>query len=225
MNSISVWGDKDWGSGYWGTPEYNIIQNDRNISTAIQGWDSGLTIAPNSNVRALIRSLLSVTDRIDTDLEEIYEQQHINSATGEQLDKWGRLVDVNRKTGEADAKYRARIKAEFRQATMETTFDQFVEFTASVLGTSVENVTLLFNFEPDPATVTVSMQSSVFDQLNLTNADVQDLLDGGVPAGHEVKIIEEGTFRVKADGDVDDADKGLTSDSISTGGTLASDLL
>lgn len=225
MNSIVEWGDKSWGSGYWGTPGYDVIQVSRNISTATREWDSGLTIASGSNIRALLRALLSVSDRIDTDLEEIYEQQHINSATGADLDKWGQLVDVNRQTGESDDKYRARIKAEFRQATMETTFDQFVEFIASVLNTNVDNVTLLFNFDPDPATVTVSMQSSVFDGLNLTNTGVQDLLDGGVPAGHEVKIIEEGTFRLKADGDVDDADRGLTSDSITTGGTLASDLL
>lgn len=207
------------------TESYNRIEDDRNVTEAENEWDSALQIAPGTNVRKLIRALVSEADRIDLDAEDIYEAQHIDSATGEDLEKWGSLVRVQRQTGESDDAYRARIKAEFRQSTIETTFDEFAEFCASVLNTDLDNLTFVFNLDARPAQVNVSADPSVYSSVSLSNTQIQELLSGGVPAGHEVRALEGGTFRLKKDGDTDDADKGLTSDSISTGGTLASDIV
>lgn len=207
------------------TETYDTIEDDRNVTEAEGEWDSPITIAPGSNMRSLIRALLSEADRVDEDLEEIYEAQHIDSATGEELNTWGRLVDVTRKTGEGDDKYRTRIKAEFRQSTIEPTFDQFSEFCASVLNTDIENLEFILNLSGDPATVDIGINAQVVEDSALTAKEIEDLFGGGVPAGHEVQTFAGGTFRLKSDGQTDDADLGLTSDSISTGGTLAEDLV
>jgi len=45
-----------------------------------------------------------------------------------------------------------------------------------------------------------------------------------VPAGHSVNVEVSVTFELKSDGQTDDADNGLTSDVIQTGGTLTEDL-
>lgn len=201
------------------------ITDDRNIAEADSEWDSGIAFSPDNNTYALMRALLTEADRIDSNLEEIYDQHHVNSATGDDLEKIGDLVNVRRQTGESDNRYRARIKGKFRAATTDTTFDQFVEFTASVLSTEISNVEFLTSYDARPATVDVAADTSVYDGVDLLPSELTDILDDGVPAGHRVRVLERGTFRLKADGDTDDPDKGLTSDGISTGGTLAADLI
>lgn len=201
------------------------IPDDRNIATAEDEWDSGIRFDENSSTHALIEALLSQTNRIDDELDDIYHQQHIDTATGGQLERIGDLVDVQRQSGESDEKLRSRIKAEFAQGTADATFDDFVEFTAAALNTSVQNITLRNDYPADPATVSVIVDANLFDNTGFTVSELAELFGGGVPAGHEVKIIERGTFRVKTDGTSSDADKGLTSDSITTGGTLSSDAL
>lgn len=207
------------------TDNYDILAEKRNIAEAESEWDSPIEFSENSNTHRLIEALLTEADRVDTNLENIYEQQHVDSATGKELDQFGELVNVERKTGEGDDKYRARIKAAFRASTMGATFDQFVEFCANILNTDITNLNFRTNYGARPATVNVGADPSVYDSVNLTDAEVRDLLGEGVPAGHEVRVLEGGTFRLIADGQTNDPDKGLTSDSISSGGTLAADLV
>lgn len=201
------------------------IQDGRNIVEADDEWDSGIEFTPNSNTYKLVRALLSEADRVDGDIEDVYDAHHIGTASGDDLDKLGSLVNTSRKTGEEDAAYRARIKAEFRAATIATTFEEFIEFVSEVLGTNPDNVDLFTNYGGSPAIVDVSADTTVYNNAALTPTQLKDIFGSGVPAGHEVNVIEGGTFRLKSDGDTDDPDKGLTSDAITTGGTLAEDLV
>lgn len=201
------------------------LSDKRNLSESDNAWESGIAFGPGTNTYRLMRALLSEADRIDNDLEDIYEQHHINSATGRDLGKIGDLVNVPRQTGESDARYRARIKARFRASTIGTNYDEFTEFVAAVLNTDIDNISFLTSYGANPAAISVAANSSVYDSVSLTPEDLQTLLGAGVPAGHEVEILEGGTFRLKADGDTDQPEQGLTSDSISSGGTLAADLL
>lgn len=201
------------------------LQDERNIAEADAEWESGIAFTPQSNTYKLLRALLSEADRIDGDLEDVYDSSHIDTASGDNLDKLGDLVNTSRQTGETDAAYRARVKAEFRAATIGTSFEEFIEFVAAVLATDPDNIDLFTNYGGRPAVVDVSTNTSVYDDAALTPTQLKDVFGSGVPAGHEVRVIEGGTFQLKADGDTDDPDKGLTSDVISSGGTLAEDLL
>ncbi len=203
---------------------HNDIPNERNIRYAEKNWDSALAFTDGSNTHTLIEALLSAYNSVDDEIESLYKQTHINSATGAELDQFGELVNVERKSNESDAKYRARIKATFRSSTMGSTFDQFTEFVSVVLNTDIDNIRFLTPYKRFPATVDVSANTEIYDALNLTTQDVIELLERGVPAGHKVRVFEEGTFRLKSDGDGDDPSKGLTSDNIETGGTLLQDL-
>jgi uncharacterized phage protein gp47/JayE len=206
------------------TDTYDRIEDDRNIGEATDEWQSAIDIAPQSNTYQLLRALLSQADRIDADLEDIYNDHHIDSADGTALDVFGSLVNIDRNTDESDNKFRARIKAQFRASTIGTTYDEYLQFVAAVLQTNVGNIELSTNYDGNPATVSVSTQSSVYENIDLTPTETQEILGSGVPAGHEVNALEIGTFRLKQDGETDTAENGLTSDSISTGGTLAADL-
>ena len=280
------------------TQHCTVIEDDeRNIREAEQSWDYALTFNTESNNKKLFQVFSSLLDEFDCDIGEIYNAQHINSATGYDLNKYGQLVNVDRKSeeinsdeyiygspfgdtlesdetftvestekyfiqqdttingllevngevlsqgsfdgsgvisgsgsvvGDADVfsenKFRARIKATFRASTIGTTFDQFVEFTSSVLTTDFANIDFLTSYDASPATVTVRANEAVFNSVGFSASDVDNLLNEGVPAGHSVNVEVSGTFELKSDGDTDDPDKGLTSDSIETGGTLTEDL-
>jgi len=203
---------------------HNGKTDGRNISTAVRNWDSSVEFGKSSNTYSLVKALLQQAERIDDDLRDVYHDHHIETATGEALDQFGSLVNAPRKSNEPDSKYRTRIKAEFAQAKTNTDFDSFVEFCATILGTDISNLGFITNYPGNPATVTVSADPAVYNSVSLTASEISDLLGGAVPAGHEVQAQERGTFRLKSDGDVDDASRGLTSDSITTGGTLAADI-
>lgn len=206
------------------TESYDIIPDDRNDDEAAAVWDSPVAFAPQSNTRKLVRALLSEASRIDENLEAIYEQQHIDSATGGALESWGNLVGVSRQTAESDDKYRARIKAELRQGTIGPTFNEFSQFTGTLLNTDVSNIE--FTLSGDPATVSVGIPSNVLNNNNLSDADVSTILNGAVPAGHEVSVfeIQQNPFTLIGDGDTNDPTRGLTGDNTSDGGTLVGDI-
>ena len=204
---------------------HNGNTDGRNISTAVREWDSAIDFGQSSNTYRLVDALLQEAERIDNDLTDVYHSQHINTATGENLDQYGALVNTPRKTDEGDKKYRARIKANFAQTRTGTDFNDFVEFCSTVLNTDLDNLYFSTNYDGNPGTVTLSAEPSVYESVELDGLEIVDILGGGVPAGHEVEAEERGSFRLKSDGEIDTAENGLTSDSISTGGTLAADII
>jgi len=221
--TLNTWGEASWGDGYYGVEYLDIITEGRNINDAISEWDIPPTIQPESNNYDLLRGLLQSVDEVDESAELIYNAHHVNTAAGDDLDEIGKFVGVKRQSNEVDSRYRTRIKARFRAATIEPTTDNFTEFVAAILATDISNFTILREqFRPE---VTVSAQGNVWESNDLTAQTLVELLEDGVPAGHAVNVQEQGTFRLKVDGEIDDPDQGLTSDSIETGGTLASDLI
>lgn len=213
-----------YGNGTYGSSEYGDFLHNEQLSTAENEWDNGgIAFAEGTNTYGLVSALLHQAARVSYDAAGISSATHIDTASGEALDKIARLVQLDRKDGESDAKFRARIKVKFRVGNMGTTFDEFSEFTATVLDTDVDNVA--FALDGHEAAVQITADSQVYDNSPMTRAEVKQFLEEGVPAGHEVVITEAGTFLLKVDGEADTAENGLTSDSISTGGTLASDVI
>jgi hypothetical protein len=196
-----------------------------NGEAATDAIESALRADEQSNIRNLLNGLLSEADRFDDNLVTVYDEQHINTATGERLAQFGELADVTRKSGESDSEFRARIKAEFAAGTALTTFDDYLEFAAVVLNTNVENITLDTRLDLNPAKLRVIAQEQVYTDSGISDTDIVEILGSGVPAGHEIEAIEEGTLRLKEDGETDTASQGLTSDSTSEGGTLSEDLV
>jgi len=205
---------------------HDKIADGRNITTAAREWDSSIDFSPYSNTYKLVDALLSEADEVDDLLDTVYHAHEIETASGAELEQFGKLVNVQRESGEEDNRYRARIKAEFAQSRTETTFDDFIEFAASVLGTDVENIEIDTPYSVNPARVRLFADPSIYENNFLTEDDIADIIGGGVPAGHEVDAREAGTFRLTDDATTtNDPNAGLTSDGIETGGTLAADLL
>ena len=200
------------------------VDDKRNIKTAEREWDSSIDFAPTSNTNNLVETLLEPLETFDDEVKSVYDEQHINTATGRHLEKIGDLVNVTRQSNETDATLRARIKAKFRSATTATTFDEFTEFVAAVLESNIENFEFVTEYRSTP-TVQVYASPQVYDAVDLTTTEISPILGSGVPAGHEVQVLEGGTFRLKSDTQDFDPERGLTSDSYDNGGTLATELI
>lgn len=199
---------------------------DRNIREAEDGWDNdGVTFREGSNTHKLMRALLTIPDDEDHRLQQIRDSHHIDHATGKELDQIGKLVQVRRKQGEGDDKYRARIKVQFRIGNIGTSFDEFAEFVAVLLQTDVNNILYNHNYELKPATIEVYADPEHYNNVEMSRQEVAKYLSKAVPGGHDVDAYEYGTFRLKGDGENDTARNGLTSNSTDEGGRLTSDLL
>lgn len=203
---------------------HDKIGDRKNIGTAEREWDSSIDFSSQSNTYKLVDALLSEADRIDSSLDVVYDEHTINSATGKSLDQFGKFIGISRDSGESDNSYRTRIKAESAQKITTTDYESFVEFVVTVLSTNINNVDFFTNYDANAATVTVSADQALYDSVNIDNNIIADIISDGVPAGHRALVQARGNFELKTDGDTDNADFGLTSDSIETGGTLSADI-
>lgn len=165
-------------------------------------------------------------DQILRQLDFVTESHHIDDANGEQLDRLGEAAGVRRKETESDARYRARIKATMAAGRSSGTFEDIITAVAVILETSTDEIEVQQQFDTDPATAFVYVRGSALDESPLTAGDVTTIVKDVVLAGHDIEVIEQGAnpFTVIDDTMVNDPEKGLTSDSISTGGGLVSDI-
>lgn len=159
-------------------------------------------------------------------LDSMREARHIDSAAGRQLDSIGNLVGVERRENEGDAKYRARIKGTVIAARSNGTHSDIISATAAILETDITNVEATTDFSQELATAFIRVRFQDVDESELSPTELEQTLQDVVLAGHTVLVVEqpENVFRVRSDQQATSPENGLTSDSISTGGGLTSDL-
>lgn len=199
-----------------------------NINTAVSEWDNrGITIHDQSNTYKIIATISAQLDRVDEQIDAIYNSNKIRHAEDENLEKMGELLNVRRQSDlsqeEVDAGYggvqygtsvygtptseewvvdnddvfRKRIILAFRLISMEGTYSEFWEFMVVLLET--ENFTLSYDRENFAAEVFVKTDSSVYDENPLTRDQIAEAASSTVPAGHRVTMQEEGTFEITDD--------------------------
>lgn len=189
-----------------------------------QAWENDGIPFLGSNVR-LAGALSEQKSAYFRDLDAVREARHVKDAAGEQLGRIGRGYGVQRETGEDDPTYRARIIGELAAGRSDGTFEDVLEAAATIVDTSSDRITLSTQFDTDPGTVFVNVQSSDLDDSELSTSSLSDMLDRSVPAGHKVSVVEVGAdpFTLTDDATANDSSLGLTSDSTTDGGTLVSD--
>lgn len=109
------------------------VTNTNNEQEIIDNWNHPINLFEEENLYKLLEVVALENNRIDLDIEEVYDDKFLGSATGEELEKIGDLVGVNRKTAEGDEKLRKRIQGEFIAQASDTTFETFASATLSIL--------------------------------------------------------------------------------------------
>lgn len=199
------------------------------LHTIEQKWSNrGLAFYPGSNMYSLMTAIATEYDRQIEQAGKVSAATKINTAEDDVLDKLGFAVGLPRETGESDERYRVRIKLRYRLNSIEGTMDEIAQFTAAMVGTPASEMDFTTDFNAESATLTINAQSDVWDGSVLTRQEIENFAGQVVSGGHRVTLEDSGTFILTSDslltqqGNI--VEYGLTSDAISTGGTLASDI-
>lgn len=177
--------------------------NEDNIRTILDNWDNVAINIYNdeNNSRQVLESLLYILEKpggFDSSIGEVLDSRHINTAEGKELDKIGEIGDISRKSGESDDKYRARIKAKLVSGNSSATFDDVVNFTSSILGIKTSELGIKNEFQDKAVAVVIGIASDAFEDTNLTEKEVLEILNTLVSAGHTTILnITSGTFKLK----------------------------
>lgn len=185
-------------------------------------WDNrGFPFIRGENNERLISTLGEQKDYVRRQLDAILQARHIKTADGDQLDRLGAIANISRQENEGDDHYRARIIATLAAARSRGTFDDILTTVSNILQTDEVNIEIT---RPSVATAEVFIETVDIENIELTTSDLETILKDAVAAGHDIRVTEQGEnpFTVRNDAQTNDADLGLTSDAIATGGGLVS---
>jgi uncharacterized phage protein gp47/JayE len=174
------------------------IQND-NVADIVDNWDHPIDASAEDTLHSLLKVVASENRRLDVELDELYDNRFLQTATGTDLEKIGDLVGVIRKNGEQDPKLRKRIRGAFAAKASDTTYDSFTSATLSILDGSPDTVEFVTPPETNPKVVKVNVDGAVFDENPLTKDELVVLLNGALSIDARAKVNESGTFAFDGD--------------------------
>lgn len=169
------------------------------MSDITDNWDHTIEIASDDNLYKLLEVVGDELKRIDLEVESLYDNRFVESATGEELEKLGDLVGINRKTDEPDEKLRKRIFAGFASQASDTTYESFCTTAISILDGSSQSVEVVTPPQTQPKVVQLIVDSQVLEENPLTQDELQVLLNGAVSIDARVMITVDGTFAFEGD--------------------------
>lgn len=115
------------------------------------------------------------------DLDEIRTQMHLPTMTGDNLDRWAKVVRLQRGVDEADNEFRIRIYGATRRLFGGVSPDSIIEFAEAVLGAEPGDITIVENIDPDLGTYragyyTLEFSFSLLSQLGFDEVDFPDIV-------------------------------------------------
>lgn len=211
------YGEQTYGyGGYGGTLPY--------ADAVVNNFEyGGVSVYTNDPTDYLMQIFAHELALLSDEIDLLYDERFIGSATGRQLDHLGRPVGVQRETDETDSRFRKRVKIGYAKASSDTSYETFGSLTLNVLDANPSDVSV----EPPTDSggdVTVRLGQQIIEDSKFTASEIGDMLSDAVAAGHRVDIVEEGTFELSSDTYTPPADTGLTDDAGTTGGTIEGDL-
>ena len=148
-------------------------------------WEKWLETA-TAEFEDLIAALISVRDA-----------RFIETAERAQLEKFGAMFDLPRKTGETDTHYRKRIQLQIPQYTTGATIPDLLRLSQLLLECDPENLTIAESFDLEPARIDVLVDEHVLSNIGVSIDEYVGLLTFVKPAGVRLvaTIGEQFTYR------------------------------
>lgn len=170
-----------------------------NEEDIIENWDHPVELDEDKNLYDLLLVPAEENKRLDLDLEEVYDDRFLDSASGEELKKIAKLVNAEKKTGEGEEKFRKRVRGEFAVQASDTTYDSFVSVLLSILEADASSVDITTPPDTHDKVVEVKVDGGIISDNPLSNSEINDLLDRTVSAGARVDLFETGSFAFAGD--------------------------
>jgi len=134
-------------------------------------------------------------DRLDLEIDEMFEQRLVETATAQHLERIGARYGVQRKTGEDDDKLRLRIKAAQNVAQSRGTYRDIAEIALDIFDTDPSKMTLVPPSESgQEGTGIIRTTGDVIDNSPFTTEEITSILSDGAIAGHRIKVEQEDAF-------------------------------
>jgi hypothetical protein len=152
------------------------------------GYDTPLTVEPDSDFQAWLEAFATEYDRIDSDQSDVLEAHHVTTAEGSELERIGQLFNVRRRTNETDEQLRQRIKIRGSIAVTSGTTNEMMELSKLALECEYSDLSFPIDLATSPAVFPVETTQQVVDDAALDEATIESELSRGVPVGHRTEL-------------------------------------
>jgi hypothetical protein len=164
-----------------------LLGNYEHLEDSI-GYDTPLTVEPDSDFQAWLEAFATEYDRIDSDQSDVLEAHHVTTAEGSELERIGQLFNVKRRTNETDEQLRQRIRIRGSIAVTSGTTNEMMELSALALETTVDDLYFPIDLAANPATFSLSIPQEIMDNAALTQSTVERELERALPVGHRIDV-------------------------------------
>lgn len=165
----------------------------------IENWDHQIPVTEEDDLYKLLKVVESENRRIDVDLQDLYDNRFVESATGKELEKLGDMVGVVRKTNEVDSKLRKRVKAAYAAKGSDTTYSYFTQFVLDLLETNSDGVSFDTPPQTQPKVVEVNIDGGILNSSVLTKQELVLLFNAALSVDARAEVTSTGTFAFEGD--------------------------
>lgn len=138
--------------------------------------------------------------RLDDSFNELYEQQFVDTATGEELEKLGAKLGVERTVGESESAYRFRVGLGKLIAASNGTAPDIRSILEGAFGKNALDGIEVTPVAGEPVT-NIEIPSAVIDDSPFTVGEFEMSLEDAFPCGHGVRVRRGDTFLFGESGD------------------------
>lgn len=132
-------------------------------------------------------------NNLENDIQSVNLANDLETAdTIEQLETQAKLVDLSLNPNESKKHFRSRISAYYKLNTAEGTISDVFNLFADVLNIKLNE--LRYTKMEAPGTDQIIVPKDSVLNSNLTLSEIEDITNNLTPAGHELKIIFNGTL-------------------------------
>lgn len=151
---------------------------------------------PANTGTAILKTLKRQLDRLDIEIDELYEERFVDTANGEHLERIAARYDLDRKRGESDEKLRLRTKAARLVAQSRGTYQDIATVALALLDGDPEQVDLVRPSESgERGTGIIRVSSTLLDETPFTEDELNTILTDAAIGGHRIVIEQKDAFR------------------------------
>lgn len=198
MTTKNSWGDGAWGTGVWGIQLSLTSDLDDEI---LRLWPfTQIRPGDNGAIRPHLRVFGLALDRTQFRINNVKQQQSIDTATGESLEKLAGEVNLTRETNESDERLRFRTTIQKAVTRSNGTLNGLETVLAIVFGADIVANMQLSTPSSAPV-VQLIIPAAIVQDSPLTRAELEAALDDAIPATDRLRIITDNTFIFGESGD------------------------
>jgi hypothetical protein len=176
-------------------PQDEYRSDFRDVRETLQRVQPALRVTEDGNLDIYLRTILSQIKSLEADIGEVADQRFVETATGEELERLGEQVGVERKTGEADSALRRRIRAAYAAARSTGTYEDIAQVALLLLDADPSEISIVrAENTGSPGTARVEVPTPVLSASPLSEPQIVDILGDAAVGGHRIQIQQSDVF-------------------------------